>query len=242
MQLDPLKENHQIIYLHPNNALGATMNLLSFGYSQFIRISLVKEISTLKELCKNLDENIPPDIHQISVFTLDQLMNSIRLTICFENLMKSLLLLNGNMIYKLSKDVFPDLSKLQYKRPITIFEILEIKKWEQNPKLKLSPKEFNLQINGILKFTIGMKELLSKNYLSIYKISPDVLKLCKPFFSYRNNLHLYMQEEFSIGKETYNQTTKIIDFINDHLVRIHNGIIDKLGKGEIYYLKKIEYA
>jgi len=242
MNSDALKSNHQILYLHPNNALGASMNLMSFGYSQFARISLVKEIKVLKELCNNLEENIPPQINQISLFAIDQLINSIRLTTCFENFMKSLLLLNGYMIFKLSKQEFPDLYKQQFKRPITIFEILKLKNWEENKKLKLEPKQFNLQIKGILKLTIGMRELLSKEYLNIYNIDSEVIDICTPFFDYRNNLHLYMQEEFSIGKETYSQLIKLIDFINNHLVRIHNDIIDKLDKGEVYYLKKIDYA
>lgn len=240
--MDPLKANHQILYLHPMNALGASMNLLSFGYTQFLRISLVKEIETLKELCNEFNPKIPPDIEKLSLFGIDQLMNSIRLTICFENLMKSLLLLNGYMIFKLSKIEFPDLYKEQFERPITIFEILEKKNWQPNPKLNLNPEQFNLQIKGILKFTIGMKELLSKNYLNIYKIDSKVIDICKPYFKYRNNLHLYMEEELSLSEDTYENITELIDFVNNHIVRIHNEIIDKLNKGEQYYLKKIDYA
>ena len=240
--IDPIEVNHQIFYLHPMNAMGASMNLLTFGHSQFARMTLVKEIDLVKKFCEEFSPTEPPSINEIAPLAIDQLMNSIRLTICFENLMKAILLLDGYMIYKLSKDHFPVLYKEQFKRPITIFEILERKNWEENKSLNLNPPQFNLQIKGVTKLTMGMRELTSKNYLKVYNINDEILRICKPYFAYRNNLHLYMQEKFSLGRNTYKDITQLIDFVNNHLTRIHDDIIDKTNKGSSYYLPKIDYA
>jgi len=237
---EPLEINHQIVYHHPNNALGASMNLLSFGYLQFNRISFIEKRDKIKILCENFSEENAPDPYKIAEFGIDQLMNSIRLTITFENLMKALLLLNHKLIHKLSKVEFPKLYKEQFKRPIDLFDDLKNHQWSVNDKLNLNPPQLNNQIKGIEKFTLGMRELNSANYQTLFKIDNKVINICKPYFEYRNNLHLYMGETFSLYPEFYEDILLLINFVNSHLVRIHNDIITKLDKGEEYKLNIIE--
>jgi hypothetical protein len=227
--------------MHPNNALGAAMNLLSFGHFQFERITFIQEISTIKKLSEDFSPSLPPNHDMIAKFAFEQLINSIRLTICFENLMKSILLCKGYLIHRLSKSDFPVLYKEQSKRPILIDELLKVSSWTINPDLKLVPQELNSQIKGITRLTIGMKELLSEKYVNVYKIDDEILTICRPYFKYRNNLHLYMSEEFAFNGNLHSELIKLIDFVNNHIVRINNVIVDKLKKGDSYKLDKIIY-
>lgn len=95
--------------------------------------------------------------------------------------MKSLLLLNGYIIHKLDKNYFETLYKQQYERPIKFAEIRKIRNWEINSNILLEDEGKKNQIKGILNTTIGMKELLSKEYIAAMNFSENILNICTPF-------------------------------------------------------------
>ncbi|MBK9328723.1 MAG: hypothetical protein IPM95_05245 [Sphingobacteriales bacterium] len=234
-----LEQNYQAIYFHPHNSKGCAMNLMAFGFHQFQRVEKIKRLGEYKELCF-ANEKASIDDRIASEFGFNQLLDCIKISLCFENFMKSLLLLNGYIIHKLEKNSFKDLYYQQFNRPIALQEILSTNKWEINEKLQTTNPEMRNQIKGILKNTIGMKELLSKEYQKLFNISPNIISVCKPYFEYRNNLHLYMHESINISINDYRDLIEIISFVNNHLVRIHNLVIDDIGKSSEYKLHKIQ--
>lgn len=222
------------------NRLGAAMNLLSFGYQQIRRVTFVSNFNHLEMLSKMVANNEPPNIEIASKFSVDQLINSIRITICFENFMKGLLLLDDCIIHKLRKKVYGNFATLQYTQPILINDAFKGQKWEVNPEIELDNEDLKKQLPGILRTTIGMQELLKPKYQEQFKIDESIINICRPYFEYRNNLHLYMAEQFSISPNSAENFRQIVDFINNNLVRIHNLIIKKLNKGDQYNLNKIK--
>ena len=238
--MEELLLNHQVVYYHPTNSKVAAMGLMTFGYQQFLFTHRCQNLSVLKQLCDELSPT-PPDLNIMAGFGFNQLMDSIRITITFENFIKSLLLLNNRLIHKLDKNVYPDLYKEQFMRPIELGEVLAINQWEINQSIQSPNDDLKHQVKGILKPTLGMKELLSPGYAGTLGMGKDLIDVCNPFFQYRNNLHLYMSESFSIGKSDYSNFTKIIDFINKNLIKFQNQIVDELGKGESYKLNPIGY-
>jgi hypothetical protein len=50
-----------------------------------------------------------------------------------------------------------------------------------------------------------------------------------------------MSEEFAFNGNLHSELIKLIDFVNNHIVRINNVIVDKLKKGDSYKLDKIIY-
>jgi hypothetical protein len=93
-----------------------------------------------------------------------------------------------------------------------------------------------------MKITLGMRELTSKTYKAFYNIDESVFKVCTPYFEYRNNLHLYMGETFQYYEDLYKDILILINFVNDQVVKLHNEIVDKIGKPEQYKLGKINYT
>lgn len=240
--MNELGKNHQLVYRDIRNGMGMSMGLMTFGCRQFMTTKRFEKLPVLKKLCEEANRNQPPNFHLLSELAFDSLLDSIKITICFENFIKALLLSNGFVIHKLDRNIFPELGKEQFSKPISVKQITENKAWEINPSIDLPEEWMRQQIKGIGKQTIGMKELLSIEYLSLLKISDDIIKLCNPYFQYRNNLHLYTGEAISFSKTDYIDFTKIIDFINNDLVRIQNMIVDKLNKGDGYKLKAIAYS
>ena len=240
--MEEIAKNHQLVYRDIRNAKGMSMGLLTFGYRQFLTTKRFEKLAVIKKLCEDFSPTQPPDIRLLSDLAFDNLLDSIKITICFENFIKSLLLSNGFVIHKLDKAIFPELAKEQYSKPISFHRVKAICDWEINPKLNVPEEWMKKQIKGINTMTIGMKELLSADYLSLLNISDEIIKICTPYFKYRNNLHLYSGESITFTKSDYKDFVKIIDFINRDLIRIQNMIVDDLNKGDNYKLPPIIYS
>lgn len=240
--MNEIEKNHQLIYIDVRNAMGLSMGLMTFGYKQFVSTKRFEKLETIKKLSEEFSPNQPPNINLISDLAFEALLDSIKITICFENFIKSLLISNGFVIHKLDKVIFTDLSKKQFTEPVSVKDVLSIKGWEINPKIDLPDEWMKNQIKGISKNTIGMKEMLSSGYLKPLGIPDKIIKLCTPYFQYRNNLHLYSGEFLSFTKSDYKDFVEIIEFINRDLVRIQNTIVDELKKEERYKLPEIKYS
>lgn len=229
--------NPQIIYYHPRNAMGISVNLTAFGLKQFMNTTIWTQRQNLKILCENFSDSNPPNIIHLAQFAQDALLDSIRISLLFENFMKSLLLLNGYIIHKLDKNYFDTLSKQQYTRPIKFDEIRRLRNWEINSNILLEEEGKKNQIRGILNTTIGMKELLSNEYIAVLNFNEIILKICKPFFIYRNNLHLYMGEQVTLSQNDYSDLIILAKFINNNIIRIHNQLVEELHKGNDYKIE-----
>lgn len=239
--MNEIEKNHQLIYIDVRNAMGLSMGLMTFGYKQFVSTKRFEKLETIKKLSEEFNPNKPPDFNLISDLAFETLLDSIKITICFENFIKALLIPNGLVIHKLDKSIFTTLSKKQFTEPVSVKEVLLVKDWETMPNIDLPQVWMKKQIKGIGKNTIGMKEMLSEGYLKPLGIPDKIIKLCTPYFQYRNNLHLYSGEFLSFTKSDYKDFVEIIEFINRDLVRIQNIIVDELKKGEQYKLPIIKY-
>ena len=222
-----IKLNHQICYLAIHNAQGVAMNLLVFGFRQLQDTYLYKNQSDLKSLCESLNEEFNPIVAQYQSygFASNQLIDSIKIHICYENYLKGALLANGIIIHKLNKDIFPDLAKKQQNEPVYRDEVVKNNEWIDNPKIKL-PQPLRLQIKGIEKTTLGTNILTKKKYLDKINFNENILKILKPYFEYRNNLHYYAGDSFSLTKELYSNFRTLINYSNQNIVSIHNQLVD----------------
>lgn len=75
------------------------MNLLSFGVTMIAHAKHISEIERLRVVVNNPELNIPFKlIPALGEFFLENLIDTIRISICFENYMKAKLLLNGFLV------------------------------------------------------------------------------------------------------------------------------------------------
>lgn len=236
------EKNPQLIYMDRQNAMGLSMGLMTFGYRQFVTTMRFQKLPLLKKLSEEFSPSHAPDFSLIADLAFNNLLDSIKVTVCFENFIKALLISNGFVIHKLDKNIFGELAKEQFSNPIDFNRVQKARDWEVVSSIDLPEGWMRRQIKGIGKNTIGMKELLSPEYLKLLHVPENIVSLCTPYFQYRNNLHLYAGEAISFTQKDYSDFTKIIDFVNNDLVRIQNDIIDKLKKGDQYKLPQISYS
>ncbi len=221
--------NSQILYYNVQNVTEISLNMMYFGYKQFVDSYLYQNRRKLEKLCAEFSPLIMPDKQVLFEFSLNKLIDSIRVSICFENYLKSELLWKEVVIHKLDRNVFPMLSKEQFNRPILTKEILATTAWEMNSALKNIKPEYTYQVKGISVLTIGMKEMLSKPYLDIIGFPKDILEIGSPFFTYRNNLHFYIQESGSLSQNDYTNLCILIEFLNKNIVGKYNHIAQRIG-------------
>lgn len=236
--MDEIKANFQLCYFDIRNAKGIAMNLLMFGYRQFSDTYLYQNQNRLKTLSENIS-SIPPEINEISGFALNNLIDSIKIHICIENFLKAIFIANGIIVHKLDKNVFPELFKKQKNEPVFRDEVVKISQWKENPEIKLPIPNLRLQIKGILEWTLGTKVLTKSGYLNAINLNSETASLFEQYLKYRDNLHYYMDESFSISKLSYPNFQRIINFVNKNIVNIQNTIVDELGKGDQYKLKPL---
>lgn len=236
--MSDIKLNHQIVYYHINNAKGLAMNLLSFGYKQFVDTYLFKNKVQLKDLCDNISKEGPP-VTTLAGFALNQLIDSIKIHICIENFLKAILLANKFIVHELDINYFVQLHKEQKKRPIYRDEIFGKAEWWENPSIKIEEKTLRLQVKGVLAKTLGTTILLKPGYVNQLGLSEEILNIVTPYCNYRNNLHFYTDESFYLTDQNYFDFTKLISFVNLNVVAIQNTIVDELNKGEHYKLPKL---
>jgi hypothetical protein len=240
--MEQIDINYQAIYYHPNNSKGVAFNLLRFGWQQFCRVHRIREMESFRRICysKNLPDIESPDFAEILFNTLT---DSIRISICVENYLKACLLCEGIIVHKLDGNVsiLKTLAKDQYNRPIKLDEVKSLIQWEVNNRIKAQGKGLEYQLKGIQHKTIGMKELLQERYRQVAKMPDDIMKICSDINFYRNNLHLYTQENITISANEFDKLIKIIEFFNLHLVSRHNELRSQLGKGESYVMKPLVY-
>lgn len=224
--------NPQLVYFHQRNSMAIATNLITFGVEQFVTTYRYQNLHIIRKISEKLKPGTPPDANLIEALAFNQLIDSIKISICFENFIKAILLANGYVIHKLDKNIFPDLGKEQYSKPVEFAKKKAIKEWEINPSIITSVEGLNMQIKGIGDYTLGMKELLKPAYLAVINIDPKIIEICKPYFAYRNNLHYYMSETISVSENDYRDFCFLIDFLNKDVVRIQNQIADALGNSE----------
>lgn len=220
-----MNNNHQTVYYHESNALGLSFNLLTFGFRQFSTTTQVEKIAIMKKLSEEFNSQVAPNEEDIKELIFDKLIDSIKITICFENYMKAFLISNGYVVHKLDKQIFSNLFDIQKKRPVLLSEVRAIRDWE-------IVEQRGHQIPGISKHTLGISQLLSKEYLEVMNLDENLISLCKPYFEYRNNLHFYVFENSQIGKNTYSDFVKVIEFVNNKLVVAQNRIADLIHNGQ----------
>ena len=117
--------SHSICYLGEVHTRWTAFKLLHIGYKYFAKAYRISNFEGIKHTIREIEEkgilNTPID----STFAGEILLDSIKISICFENYLKAQLLLQGFLIHiiqPISED-FRQLKRRQQTSPVTIEEV-----------------------------------------------------------------------------------------------------------------------
>ena len=89
---DAIETNYQAVYYCQQNSIVVALNIMAFGVKEFRRSYVFENLDVLEKLCERIEKNMPPtqaDFELAKGFIINNLIDCIRITICFENFFKS---------------------------------------------------------------------------------------------------------------------------------------------------------
>ncbi len=203
------------IYANSSEQYKVSASLIVFGAETFKRAKIIQDINQLKYICSSLDNNkMSPQNTIINDFIFEYLIDCIKILIFFENYMKAELITGGFCVHKIKKDFeeYKDLSKKQYREPITLKEIHSIEPFVINESTK------TIFHKAISETTLGFKELVSsKNYISYYEFDTSILDFLKEINSYRNRLHFNESIDFKLSMTLIDNLENLNHFVDKML-------------------------
>lgn len=211
--LQAFKLNFQSIYRNHDNAQTCAINMIDFGVKQFQSTFKYQNFNNLKELCEK-GRFDPADTKLIQDFIFNELTDNIKLGICFENLLKAILLSNLYLVHNIDHNKFKELSKRQKKEPIFVDELLKISPYFSNHNIDTDDESVKEQIKGLKEQTINYSILIgSERYLNHFNVPPKLISILRAENEKRNKLHMYNHASFEFNKKTFED----FEFVNNFL-------------------------
>ncbi|MCD8436027.1 hypothetical protein LNJ03_12065 [Tenacibaculum dicentrarchi] len=214
--LDAFKLNNHTIYHNNENRISCALNLLLFAEKQFHSAYSIKNLDKLKLISEKCSLGIPPEKKMISEFVDNALIDSIKISICFENYSKAILLSKGYLIHNIDFNQYKNEAKRQKKNPILI---------EDFPLKFYDDKTILTENTAVRKKISGLKDTTEKysvilnneSYLNIVMIQKKLVKKLIELNKSRNSLHLQYSLSFKINQSTYNEYSELKDFVNNKI-------------------------
>lgn len=235
--IDPA--NYHQIYYAPENMRATALNLLHFAFRQALSATHLKDFDELNELMiengeltKIMDDD---KIMRLRKFIFEGLIDSIRISICYENFMKGILLANGYLVHVIDRKKDRNLSILQKKEPIPISEFRIENKPKKNPKSGMD------EYPTLTKRTLSFENLLKRKYQDVIKIPESILVIVKKLYLKRNQQHFYNSETFSYSLKVINEFDELKKYTAGILITLNNKLVKSLNGPEHHYINPKDF-
>ncbi len=212
-------------YLNEHTRRWVAVNLLGGAYRMFEATTRVKQLKELSRMFECPGSDRLEFFEGIRERLDSELLDFIRISACFENCFKALLLFRGFVIHEIDRHRQPALSNKQQTEPIKIVDV----KTEEGVKYRRD-NDFNYQI--LLNQTVPLSRLLNKSkYRQHIGGPPPLYDALRRIQERRNTLHF-----LAVGMESYNvQLVEDLQCVrssfNLMVVRKRNQLEKRLGSG-----------
>ncbi|MFN8306991.1 MAG: hypothetical protein U0T79_09470 [Ferruginibacter sp.] len=180
-------------------------SLVTFGYRFFKAASIIQKLDDIIKFYDESNNHLNEFPKAFSNVLFDSLMDTIRISICFENYFKAKLLSNGFIIHNVDKNKNQILFKRQKNQPIDVKEITNDNSLNGVTILK------NVLNETTLNYSVLLNE---ENYYKYFGIHKDLINFLSELNQKRNRLHLFTSEKTSLSRgilSNYKELTKIVD-------------------------------
>lgn len=226
--LQAFKINFQSIYRNQDNARTCAINMIDFGHKQFQSMYKYQNFDKLEELCEK-GKFESEDIDLIQEFTFNELTDNIKLGICFENLLKAILLSNLYLVHNIDHNLFRDLAKRQKREPVLFDDLFKLSRYHINRQI--NSEEFSLreQVKGLKEQTINYSILIgNEKYLKHFNLPKRLIRILRTENEKRNKLHLYNHASFEVNKSVCEDLQFVFMFIKNNVSNWLNELFQSL--------------
>lgn len=163
-----------------------------------------------------------PDIHD---YTTNNLLDAIKVIICFENFLKGKIISKGYLVHAIDARIcnkkFKTLGNIN-KHPIKVADYKRIEGYVKNPD------SGSLSLRGLKHFTVQFSAIMNtKDYLDIVNIPKRIHSILMSINTTRNRLHLNSSEFVIYTQETIKDIKYLIEFANKHIIEKYNYLCEK---------------
>ena len=208
-------------YIEPMRRKLIACSLLTFGARQFKTATIIKRLDEIDNLYKNHDNNYVlnnfPNLFPDVLF--ENLLDTIRINICFENYFKAKLLFNGFAIHNINKDENKMLFQKQKKNPVEISELIPKKSPMFLPQLKKCLQESTINYSTILGCSA---------YHKYFNIQNDSLDFLIVLNKQRNRLHLHLGELTTLSRKIIGHYKMLRSIVDMDIAILQNTLLNEL--------------
>lgn len=229
--LDALKLNTHSIYHSNDNRIVCALNLMLFAEKQFQSSFVIKNLEKLKVISENCSIGKNPQREIVSDFVDNGLIDAIKISICFENYSKAILLAKGYLIHNIDSNKYKEKAKQQKKAPILI-EKFPVDFYD-NTSINSENSQLRKKIRG-LKDTTGQYSVILNNkaYLDIIMLDENLVETLIELNKARNMLHLQFSLSFNMNSSTYENFKLLTEFVEVKMKERRKKLSDYLfGEG-----------
>ena len=224
-----------VCYYAEQNAKSIALNLLTFGNEIFAKTYHVNNFKLLKEINEiKQQSSYELMLSKLNPFIFENLIDSIKISICLENYMKAKLLLNGFIIHRISGDHrFKTLKQNQAKRPIELAEIKKVCRWEKYKETE------DFYLDALTHQTIQFNIILNKpKYQKYIGLPSNIKDIVSKINEHRNSLHFLTGLSATYGQQRIDELSDLMDFVNMDYRILQNELVDELGESSEKKIKK----
>ena len=201
-------------------------SLVTFAFTNFQKVKRIIQFENLKTFVNSGDYVISEkkfEFMKQNDCLFNTLLDSILISISFENYFKTKLLLNDFVIHLFDKNKEPILHKNQKRKPIEKSEL----------ELDKSGK-----FSGLTDLTLNYNLLLSnEEYNKFYNLDKRIINYLTEINKKRNNLHFYMSETAKLSRAEIKNIENLKSIVEIDFAILQNAILDKLGGESLSRIK-----
>ena len=206
-----------IIYRNQKQREKCAINLLDFSIDMFKNAYIINNFQQLKSMLNNPINGVNKSYHnELMIFSKNNLIDSIRICICFENYMKIKLLLRGYLVHKIERRryerLFSQLNNIN-DQPIRISELKKIENYyyDDTTNLKI--------LRGLTERTISFNTLLNENYTNIIPLPINIKEIVKRINNERNQLHFPIYDITIYNQQKVEDYIQLIKYVNNKIIK-----------------------
>lgn len=187
-------------------------NLVIFGANTLKDAVVLKNIDELESILTKLENGVDRSKVNIQKFIFSYLVDTIKISLFFENYFKAELIMNDYCVHKIINSIpeFSELKKNQSSRPIKLEEIQNILPFSIDSENKIiTHKALG---NNTLTFS---NLVLNSKFTFYYNLNHELLNFVKKINNQRNELHFLLGVSFYIDREFIENLKKIDIFVQN---------------------------
>jgi len=215
--MDNISINYTAIYATQNSRRDAYLDLLGTSLRFINQAYCVKDFPTYKKCIENFNST---SLKLIEKFAEEDLIDCVKIIMCFENFLKGLLIKKGYIVHEIDlkgfNGKFRQLGNIN-SSPVKISDYTKIEDYVEEPESNFNVlrglKLKTLQINAILK---------NPAYQRIIDLPIDVTNAVKNYNERRNILHLKLLKGTYFHSNKLKDLETIIRFVNNKLIKSFN--------------------